>query len=81
MRLYNRKMIEKLADHMNHGPEPDTLVYLMNQGAKVVEMPVTMQERKAGKSYLSALVAANYMLRMFVSIMIIQWFRAKENKI
>jgi len=81
MRLFNRKMIEKFAYHMNYGPEPDTLVYLMNQGAKVFEMPVTMQERKAGKSYLSTLVAINYMLRMFVSIMIIQWFRVKENKI
>ena len=79
MRLFNRKMIERLANQMNHGPEPDTLAYLMNQGASIKEIPVTMQERKAGKSYIGALNAVNYMLRMVVSILIIQRFRAKEN--
>ena len=76
MRLFNRKMIERFSNQMNHGPEPDTLAYLMNQGVTVIEIPVTMRERKAGKSYLSALSAVNYMLRMFVSIIIIQWFRS-----
>ena len=80
MRLFNRKMIERFAVQMNYGPEPDTLVYLINQGAKVLELPVAMQERKAGKSYLGALNAANYMLRMFVSIIIVQWFRVKEKE-
>ena len=80
MRLFNRDMIERFAIQMNHGPEPDTLVYLINQGAAVIELPVTMQERKAGKSYLGALGAANYMLRMFVSIIIVQWFRVKERR-
>jgi len=78
MRLYNSKMIERFASQINYDPEPDTLAYLINQGIKVVEIPVTMQERKAGKSYLSALNAVSYMLRMFVSIIIVQWFRAKE---
>ena len=80
MRLFNRQMIERFATQMNHGPEPDTLVYLINQGVTVLESPVTMQERKAGKSYLSALNAANYMIRMFVSIVIVQWFRMKETR-
>lgn len=79
MRLYNHKMIKRLASQMNHGPEPDTLVYLMNKGARVGESPVTMQERTFGKSYLSALIAANYMLRMLVSILVVQRFRTKED--
>jgi len=78
LRLFNRKMIGRFAKHMNYGPEPDTLVYLMNQGAKVLEVPVAMRERLAGESYFSTLIAARYMLRMFVSIIIIQWFRGKE---
>jgi len=78
MRLYNRRMIEKFAHQMNFGPEPDTLVYLMNNGVNVVETSVTMQERKAGKSYLTSLNAINYMLRMLISIIIVQWFRIKE---
>ena len=80
MRLFNRRMIEKFATQMNYGPEPDTLSYLISQGVKVIEIPVTMQERTAGKSYLNALAATNYMLRMFVSIIIIQWFRVREKK-
>jgi glycosyltransferase involved in cell wall biosynthesis len=75
MRLYNRSMMERFANHMNHGPEPDTLAYLMRRGAKIVEAPVTMRARAGGKSYLGALNAANYMLRMFVSIIVIHWFR------
>jgi len=78
MRLYDRKMIEKFAKNMNYGPEPDTLAYLMNCGIAVIEVPVNMQERKAGESYLGMLNAVNYMLRMIVSIIIIQWFRVKE---
>ncbi|MCL1805053.1 MAG: glycosyltransferase [Clostridiales bacterium] len=74
-RLYNRDMIGRFADHMNYGPEPDTLAYLMKRGARIVEVPVVMAERTAGRSYLNALAAANYMLRMFVSIIIIHWFR------
>lgn len=77
MRLYNRRMIEKLANHMNHGPEPDTLVCLINQGATVLECPVTMRERISGKSYFGLLNAVNYMLRMLVSIVIVSWFRVK----
>ena len=80
MRLYNRKMIEKFANNMNYDPEPDTLSYLINQGATVVETPVIMRKRQAGKSYLGALAAVNYMVRMFVSIIIIQWFREKEKE-
>ena len=81
MRLYNRKMIEEFAKHMNYGPEPDTLAYLINRGISVLETPVTMQERMIGNSYLDALNAVKYMLRMSVSILIIQWFRRRREKI
>ena len=81
MRLYNRKMIEEFAKHINYGPEPDTLAYLINCGVSVLETPVIMQERKAGESYLNILSAALYMLRMFISIIIIQWFRPRRDKI
>ena len=76
MRLYDRKMIERFANHMNHGPEPDTLVFLVKRGASVAEFPITMRERLSGDSYLSLFASARYMLRMLISIMIVQWFRA-----
>jgi glycosyltransferase involved in cell wall biosynthesis len=78
MRLYNRKMIEAFTKQMNYGPEPDTLTYLINQGITILETPVTMQERKSGKSYLTMFASMSYMLRMFISINFIQWFRVKK---
>lgn len=40
MRLFNKRMINKLAHSMNYGPEPDTIAYLINCGAKVSEIQV-----------------------------------------
>jgi len=78
MRLFNRKMIQRFATQMNHGPEPDTLAYLMKQkGTLVLETPVVMRERTAGKSYFSGFTAVRYMIHMVISIIFIQWFRAE----
>lgn len=77
MRLFNRRMIHKLANTMNYGPEPDTVAYLMRCGAKVKEIQVEMQDRIAGESYLNVIRSAQYMLQMIVSILVIQWFRVK----
>lgn len=77
MRLFNRRMIHKLANTMNYGPEPDTVAYLIRCGAEVSEIQVQMQERIAGESYLNIIRSAQYMLHMVVSILVIQWFRVK----
>lgn len=77
MRLYNRRIIEKLAYQMNYGPEPDTIAFLIRCGAKVGEYPVTMNERLAGESYLSFTNGIKYMFHMISSILIVQWFRKK----
>lgn len=78
MRLFNRRMIEKLAGSMNYGPEPDTIAYLINCGAKVSEIQVTMNERIAGESYLNFTRTIRYMTTICSSILILQWFRKKE---
>lgn len=77
MRLFNRRMIKKLANTMNYGPEPDTVAYLIRCGAKVREVQVDMHEREAGESYLNLVRSMEYMLHMILSILIIQWFRVK----
>lgn len=78
MRLFNKRMIKKLAGSMNYGPEPDTIAYLMNCGAKVSEMQVEMNERIAGKSYLSLSRTIRYMTTICSSILLLQWFRKRE---
>lgn len=75
MRMFNRRMIGEFAWNLNYGPEPDTVSYLLKQGARVAEIPVRIGERLGGESYLKPVVAAKYMLRMLLSILLIQNFR------
>lgn len=76
MRLFGAKAMKAFADDTNCGPEPDTLSYLLKKrDATLIETPVEMRERMAGTSYLNAKAAILYMLRMTVSIVLIQPFR------
>ena len=77
MRMFDRRMMEKFAYQMNYGPQPDTVSLLIHQGAKVAEVPVVIDERTGGESYLKPAVAAKYMFRMLVSILVIQNFRGR----
>ena len=78
MRMFSRKMIREFAMGLNYGPEPDTVSYLVKQGAKVAEVPVIMDERISGTSYLTPFRAAKYMTQMMVSILLIQNFRKRN---
>ena len=78
MRMFNREMIREFALNLNYGPEPDTVSYLLKQGAKVAEVPVHIAERAGGESYLKPMVAVRYMARMLLSILLIQNFRSKK---
>ena len=80
MRMYDRKMINEFATSLNYGPEPDTMSYLIKNGAKIKEVQAFMDERQGGESYLTALKSAKYMIRMLTSILIIQNFRKRETK-
>ncbi len=75
MRMFNRRMIREFALNLNYGPEPDTVSYLLKQGAKIAEIPVIIDQRLGGESYLKPAIAAKYMLRMLLSILLIQNFR------
>lgn len=78
MRMFNRKMIAEFALNMNYGPEPDTISYLLKQGATIAEVQVGMDERIAGESYLNLGRSVMYMLRMLMSILFIQNFRKRR---
>lgn len=77
MRMFNRDMIQAFALSLNYGPEPDTLSYLLKQGAKVAEVQVEIGDRLGGESYLKPMVAVKYMTRILISILLIQNFRKK----
>lgn len=79
MRMFQRKMIKEFAQNINYGPEPDTMSYLLKQGATISEVQVNMDERLMGKSYLTLTRSLLYMSRMLISILLVQNFR-KRNK-
>lgn len=78
MRLYNRKMIKEFANNINYGPEPDTIAFLLKQGVNIASVQVTMEERMAGTSYLNFGKSIIYMLRMLISILLINNFRKRS---
>lgn len=77
MRLFNREMIREFATNINYGPEPDTVSFLLKQGARIGEVQVEMKERIAGESYLNWAKSISYMLKMILSILVIQNFRKR----
>ena len=78
MRMYDRLMIHLFANQINYPPEPDTVSWLVKNGAKVAEVQAYMDERTAGVSYLTPLNAVRYMTRTLISILFIQSFRVRE---
>ena len=78
MRMFNKKMIAEFALNLNYGPEPDTISYLLKQGATIAEVQVQMDERIAGESYLNITKSMMYMMRMLMSILFIQNFRKRR---
>ena len=79
MRMFSRPRIKEFAQNLNYGPEPDTVSYLLKNGAKVSEVQVKMEERQFGESYLNIVGSAKYMIKMLVSIFVVQNFRKREN--
>lgn len=77
MRMYNERMIKLYAENINFGPEPDTLSYLIRSGASVAEVGICMADRMGGESYLTSFASMKYMMRMAVSIMLVQFSRKK----
>ena len=80
MRMFNRAMVEEFAQNLNYGPEPDTISYLIKNGATVKEVQVQMGERTAGQSYLNLWNSIQYMVKMSISILLIQWFRKRDTE-
>lgn len=78
LRMYSRRMIDSFANKINYAPEPDTISFLIKNGARVAEVPVRVAARTGGVSYLRPMNAARYMLRMLTSILLIQNFRTAQ---
>lgn len=80
MRIYGDRVISEFVNNINYRPEPDTLSYLLKNGAKISEIQVDMEERTTGKSYLSITRSVYYMVNMLCSILFIQIIRKRDRK-
>lgn len=78
MRLYGRRVMRHMACGPGARPEPDTIAWLIRNGAKTAEYPVSIRERTAGKSYLSFGKSIRYMAQMGINIFVLQWVMKKE---
>ena len=77
MRLFDAQMIPLFARELDYSPEPDTISLLMRRGFSVREVQVQMRERTAGERYLTFTKSVSYMLRICISILLVQWFRRR----
>ena len=70
-RAVNRKIIELFANNYpTEYPEPITTVRAINNGYKVLEIPVIMHERIGGKSSIGSWKNAYYMINVVLSILL-----------
>ena len=76
----SKKMIKEFALSLNYGPEPDTISFLVKQGATITEVQADMEERIEGESYLTLGRSITYMVRMLTSILFIQNFRKRKSR-
>ena len=79
-RAINKEIIELFAkDYPVEYPEPESLVTLIKKGYKVIEKPVSMNERQGGKSSIHAWKSVSYMVKVSIAI-IINSIRSKNEK-
>lgn len=78
LRIFDKQVIKKFVFQNNMSPEPDTLSVLIKDGFKVSEVQVEMSERISGESYLNFTRSISYMLRMTISILLIQIFKKSK---
>lgn len=78
-RAANKDVIKIFAkDYPSDYPEPETTVTLLKLGYKVVEKPVNMKEREAGKSFVNPWTSTLYMLKVSIAIIVDSIFRKNK---
>lgn len=71
-RACNRKIIKEFAsDYPTEYPEPITTTELLKKGYNFKEVPVSMNERKAGVSSIKTWKQAYYMINVYLSIIMV----------
>ncbi len=70
-RAVNKKVIEEFAkEYPKEYPEPESTVSLLVNGYKIEEVPVSMNERVAGTSFIKLWTPIDYMVKVVLAIII-----------
>lgn len=78
-RAINKKIIKEFAyDYPTEYPEPESTLKLLLSNYKVKEIPVSMNERKTGKSSINMWKSIDYMLKVVLALFLEK--RKVENK-
>ena len=78
-RAANKKIIEEFAkNYPTEYPEPESSVTALINGCKIKEVPVSMNERIAGKSSIRFWKTADYMIKVCLAI-ILEGIRKRRN--
>lgn len=68
-RACNKKVIHMFANkYPDEYPEPETIVRILTNQHLLIEVPVIMNERQAGKSSITPIKSLKYMLKVIISI-------------
>lgn len=70
-RAVNKTVIEEFAkEYPKEYPEPESTVSLLVNNYKIMEVPVSMNERIAGKSFVTPFKSVDYMIKVLLAIII-----------
>ncbi len=71
-RAFNRRTIEILSEeYPDDFPEPEAIFLLKKKGLRIMEVPVSMEARRAGRSSLSFFKSIYYMVKVILAISIL----------
>jgi len=69
-RAYSREAIKFLTRYYpSDYPEPESVVLLSRNGFRIKEVPVIMQERRAGESSITPIRSVYYMVKVVLAIL------------
>lgn len=79
-RMANKKVIEMFAnDYPRDYPEPESVVRLLKNDLKVIEIPVQMKARQGGESSIKLWDSVYYMIKVSLAIFVECSRKHKEN--
>lgn len=80
-RAVNKKMIALFAkEYAQDYPEPEAIVLASQNGAKVLEVPVIMNERSGGASSIAGIKTIYYMIKVSLSIVLLRLSLGRKEK-